>query len=155
MLETYSVSFFGHRRIERFLDLEDRVVQLIQNLIETNDFVEFLVGRNGDFDQLVSSSIRTVKRKIGNDRCFHTLVLPYETAEFRNNQQAFSEYYDAVEFFPPAKTTHFKAAVQARNRHMVDRSDLIVFYLNCDFGGAFQTYQYASRQEKQILNLNQ
>ncbi|MBE6529850.1 MAG: hypothetical protein E7680_04525 [Ruminococcaceae bacterium] len=155
MLEIYTVSFFGHRKIEHFEKLEDQLIQLIQNLTKKNEFVKFLVGRNGEFDQLVSSTIRKAQKKIGNDRCLHTLVLPYETAEFRNNRQTFLEYYDTVEIFQSKKHLHFKNSILARNFQMVDRSQLIIFYLDHEFGGAFQTYQYARKQKSQIFKLKQ
>ena len=46
-----------------------------------------------------------------------------------------------------------KAAHQARNRDMVDRSDLVVFYVEHEHGGAWQTMSYAVNQEKEIINL--
>ena len=36
---------------------------------------------------------------------------------------------------------------------MVDRSDLVVFYVDHQKGGAYQTYQYAVKQEKRIINI--
>lgn len=153
MLKIYTVSFFGHRKTERFRELEDQIGRLVRNLIDTNDYVDFLVGRNGEVDQLVSSVIRSVKREGRQERCSHTLILPYETAEYRKNRQSFEAYYDTIEIFQPQPAPHFKAAIQARNRLMVDRSDLVVFYLEHDYGGAYQTYQYAAKQGKQILKL--
>lgn len=153
MLEIYTVSFFGHRRIENGFWLAERLMRTIRDLLDTKEYVEFLVGRNGEFDQLVSSSIRSIKRGGRGENCSHTLVLPYETAEFRNNRQSFYEYYDEIELFPGSGKTHFKAAIQKRNREMVDRSHLIVFYLEHEYGGAYQTYQYAVEQGKPVLLL--
>ena len=48
---------------------------------------------------------------------------------------------------------HFKGAMQFRNRHMVDRADLIVCYIEHNEGGAYQTVQYAKKQDKKIINL--
>ena len=36
---------------------------------------------------------------------------------------------------------------------MVDRSDLVVFNVEHESGGAFQTMKYAKAQEKKIINL--
>ncbi len=154
MLETYTVSFFGHRRIENRFLLEERLTRTICDLLDTKEYVEFLVGRNGEFDQLVSSSVRSVKRGGRSENCCHTLVLPYETAEFRNNKASFYNYYDEIELFSGFGKTHFKAAIQKRNREMVDRSHLIVFYLEHEYGGAYQTYEYAVKREKQLIRLD-
>ena len=46
------------------------------------DYVEFLGGRNGKFNQIVSSPVRVVKRKIRDDNSSLTLVLPYFPPDF-------------------------------------------------------------------------
>ncbi len=154
LLETTSVSFFGHRYIDRFGSAEEQVMKIISELLTTKPYVEFLVGRDGDFDQLVSSCIRKAKSKYGDSNCAHTLVLPYMRAEFRDNQESFYEYYDEVELASNVLgNTHYKAAFQKRNRYMVDRSDLVVVYIDHESGGAYQTYQYALKQGKKVINI--
>lgn len=153
MLDIFTVSFFGHREVDDFFDIETQVEQLIYELVSTKEYVDFLVGRNGEFDQLVSSTIRKVKRDFRDDNCCHTLVLPYETAEYRNNYNSFNNYYDQVDIYENSYRAHFKAAFQKRNQEMVNRSDLVVFYLEREYGGAYQTYQYAIKQKKRIIKL--
>ena len=153
VLNIYTVSFFGHRYIDRFRTIEDRLEELIIKLLREHEYVDFLVGRNGDFDQLVSSTIRRVKREFRDDNCTHILVLPYNSAEFQNNEDSFAEYYDEIEICPESHNAHFKAAMQIRNRHMVDRSDLVICYIEHNSGGAYQTIQYALGQEKEVINL--
>lgn len=82
------------------------------------------------------------------------LVLPYLTAEYENNHQSFHEYYDEIEICQDAAEGHYKAAIQVRNREMVDRSDLVVCYIEHNSGGAFQTVQYAKKKNKEIVNLS-
>ena len=149
-LETYTVSFFGHRYIDNFRLAEERLTEIIKDIILEKEYVEFLVGRDGDFDQIVSSTIRRVKRDYGEHNSAHVCILPYMTAEFRNNEGSFYEYYDEVEV---ADTTHPKSAFQTRNRMMIDRSDLVIFYIDHESGGAWQTYQYATKKEKNIINI--
>lgn len=155
MLNIYTVSFFGHRYIDRFRMIEDRLEDLIIKLLREHEYVDFLVGRNGDFDQLVSSTIRRVKREFREDNSTHVLVLPYNSAEFQNNEDSFAEYYDEIEICPESHAAHFKAAMQIRNRSMVDRSDLVICYVEHNSGGAFQTMQYALKQEKEVINLSE
>ena len=61
---TFTVSFFGHRVIEDPLRIEQNLESLIGRLITEHEYVEFLVGRDGEFDQLVSSVIRRCKRML-------------------------------------------------------------------------------------------
>ncbi|MBO4693598.1 MAG: DUF1273 family protein [Clostridia bacterium] len=153
LLEIYTVSFFGHRYVDQFTTIENRLEELIIKLLEEHEYVDFLVGRNGDFDQIVSSTIKRVKRDYRDDNCTHILVLPYNSAEFQNNEDSFSEYYDEIEICPEAHAAHFKAAIQIRNRNMIDRSDLCIFYVEHNSGGAFQSLQYAIKQNRQITNI--
>lgn len=150
----FTVSFFGHRYVENFSEVERKIENIVSELFQRTEMIELLVGRDGEFDQIVSSSIRRAKKRYGDYYCSHVWILPYPTAELRDNEDAFYEYYDSIEI--ASDTTgniHPKAAFQARNRMMVDRSDLVIFYVDHPKGGAYQTYQYALKQEKEIINI--
>lgn len=55
-MEPFTISFFGHRRIENLVSVESKLIRIVRDLLKSKAYVEFLVGRNGDFDQLVSFS---------------------------------------------------------------------------------------------------
>ena len=119
MLKTYTVSFFGHRRIYNQLQLDRSLDELILRLLREHNYVEFLVGRDGDFDQLVSSSIKRCQREYGHHGSSHIWVMPYLNAFFRDNEQACYDYYDEIEICEESSVKHFKAAFQVRNKHML------------------------------------
>lgn len=48
---------------------------------------------------------------------------------------------------------HYKAAIQKRNRWMVDQSDFVLSGIYRDFGGAYQTIRYAKRIGKTVIDL--
>lgn len=154
-MEVFTVSFFGHRMIDDVLEIENRLEQLIRTLLSEHEYVEFLVGRDGEFDQLVSSAIRRCKREYRSDNSSHIWVLPYLTAEYRDNEESFRDYYDEIEVCETAAVGHYKNAHQTRNRAMVDRSDLVVFCIQLGSGGAWQTMKYAKKQGKPCINLNE
>ena len=151
-MDTYTVSFFGHRHIDNPLAIDAALEAIIGSLLRSKEYVEFLVGRNGDFDQLVSSAIRRCKREIRDNNSAHVWVLPYVTADFRDFEDDYRAYYDEIEVYG-AGGGHYKAAFQARNRNMVDRSDLVVFFVERKEGGAYQTLRYAMQQGKHYINL--
>lgn len=153
-MEVFTVSFFGHRMIDDVLEIENRLEQLIRTLLSEHEYVEFLVGRDGEFDQLVSSAIRRCKREYRSDNSSHIWVLPYLTAEYRDNKESFRDYYDEIEVCESAAGSHYKNAHQTRNRAMVDRSDLVVFCIQHESGGAWQTMKYAKKQNIPYINLN-
>lgn len=154
-MTTFTVSFFGHRVIEDPLRIEQSLESLIGRLITEHEYVEFLVGRDGEFDQIVSSTIRRCKRIVRDDNSSHIWVLPYLTAEFRDNEESFRDYYDEIEVCEAAAGCHYKSTYQTRNRAMVDRSDLVVFCIQHESGGAWQTRKYAKKQSAHYININE
>lgn len=151
--DTYTVSFFGHRRIYDALTIEKHLDEIIRDLLQSKEYVEFLVGRNGDFDQLAASTVKQCKRRIGDHNSALVLVLPYLTGEYRNSEKSFESYYDEIEICDAAAKAHPKAAIQIRNRSMIDRSDLVVCFVEKNEGGAYQSMRYAESKHKPLLNL--
>ncbi len=152
MLNIFTVAFFGHRYIENPLRIEELLEEKIKKLIDEKEYVDFLVGRNGEFDKIVSSVIRKVRKTYRDDNSSLILVLPYLTAEYNNNKKYFEEYYSEVEISYSASYSHPKSAIQIRNREMVDRADLIISYIEHNHGGAYKTVKYAMENNKNIIN---
>ena len=153
MLEIFTVAFFGHRYIDNPLKVEELLEKQIRRLINEKEYVDFLVGRNGEFDQCVSSTVLRVRKNVRDDNSALVLVLPYVTAEYLNNKEYFHDYYTDVEISYSASMAHPKSAIQIRNREMVDRADLVICYIENKEGGAWQTLKYPMEKEKNIINL--
>lgn len=115
--------------------------------------MDFLVGRDGEFDQFASSAVLRVRKQYRDDNSSLVLVLPYARTEYLNNEDSFHDYYSDVEIPYAASKAHPKAAIQIRNREMVDRADLVLCAIERQSGGAWQTVQYAMKQEKTVINL--
>ena len=153
MLDIFTEPFFGHRYIDNPLKVEELLEEQIRKLINEKEYVDFVVGRNGEFDQCVSSTVLRVRKNVRDDNGALVLMLPYPTAEYLNNEEYFHEYYTDVEISYAASMAHPKSAIQIRNREMVDRADLIICYVEEKVGGAWQTVKYAIEQEKTVINL--
>lgn len=152
-MDIFTVSFFGHRQITCPETIETALEHLICELLKHRPYVDFLVGRSGDFDLLTASVIRRCKKIFRDDNSSLILVLPYMTAEYANNESSFLSYYDEVEICPASDRRHFKAAYQIRNRTMVDRSDLVVFCVEHPSGGAYQTMLYTGQHGIPYINI--
>ena len=152
-MEIYTVSFFGHRYIDNFYKIEEKLEEIIRKLIQEHEYIDFIVGRDGDFDQIVSSTIKRVKREVLDCNSSLIGVMPYLKAEYSNNKDNFEEYYDEIEVCYESSKAHPKSAIKIRNKVMVDRSDLVIFYVEITSGGAYQTMKYAEKQEKKIINI--
>ena len=153
VLDIYTVAFFGHRYMDNPFKVEELLEEQIKKLINEKEYVDFLVGRNGEFDQCASSTVLRVRKNVRDDNSALVLMLPYPTAEYLNNEEYFHDYYTDVEISYDASKAHPKSAIQIRNREMVDRADLIICYVKENEGGAYSTIKYAKRQGKSIINL--
>ena len=155
MLEVYTVSFFGHRHIEKFRTAEEKVNELIYKLLQEHEYIEFLVSRDGDFDQIATSAVKRAQHGYAEHRCDITWVMPYLKAEYTKNAEGFDKYYDYVIVCQDSEKVHPKQAIQVRNKWMVDRSDLAVFWVEHENGGAYKTMRYAEKSEIDHINLTE
>lgn len=152
-MDIFTVAFIGHREIDDLYKVETKLEELIKKLLLSHEYVEFLVGRDGEFDQAVASTVRRTKRMVRDDNSSLVWVMPYPSAEYENNRDSFDHYYDEVEVCEEAAASHFKAAIRIRNRSMIDRADLVVCFIKRKTGGAYLTYRYAVRKMKTIINI--
>ena len=153
MFSVYTVCFFGHRQIDDFRLVEQKIEALIDKLLNVHEYVEFLVGRDGEFDQLVTSAILRSRKRLDMANYSVTWVMPYLKSDYIKNRESYDNYYDSIEVCEQSAKAHPKSAIQIRNRSMVDRSDLCVFCVTHRSGGAYQTLRYAERTGANIINL--
>ena len=151
MLDT-KVAFFGHRYIEDVLAIEQQLLPILQELFENHMFVDFYVGRNGEFDEIAASLVRLVQRANKDRNCAMTtltLVLPYPTKDM----EYYEKYYDDIIIYEAEKKPHFKRAITERNCFMIDMVDLVIAYVDKQEGGAYQAMRYAQLQSKELVVL--
>ena len=153
MFSVYTVCFFGHRQIDDFRLVEQKVEAFIDRLLNEHEYVEFLVGRDGEFDQLVTSAILRSRKRLDMANYSVTWVMPYLKADYVKNSESYDNYYDSIEVCEQSAKVHPKSAIQIRNKAMVDRSNLCVFCVTHKSGGAYQTLQYAERTGANTINL--
>lgn len=149
MLQSYCVTFAGHRRIDCFTDVEKQLYQIIADIIRTKEYVEFYVGIEGDFDIMAASCIRRAKQKVCDDNNSLNLVLPYSKAGMEFMEASF----DSIIIPPELHGVHPKKAIALRNRWMVDRSDALITYVLGNKGGANDTMKYAIDMKKAVIKI--
>ena len=131
-MEIYRVTFTGHREVDDFFFVEEQVDSVVRELIRTKEYVEFYVGRNGEFDILVASVIKRVQREERGRNSSLILVIPYPVAEM----EAYENFYDEVVCPLELHNVHYKSAITKRNEWLVKNSDMLVVYVTRDYGGA-------------------
>ena len=145
----FKVSLFGHREINDLRDLENKLIPIIKELIRTKSFVNFLIGRNGEFDEYAASVIKRVQSDAGKEKSEITLVIPYSVA----NLEYYEKYYDSILIPEKVYGVHPKSAIELKNRWMVEVSDLVIVYVERESGGAYKAMKYAEKCNKNIINL--
>jgi len=154
-MNIYTVSLFGHRSLRNPLSAEERLEREVYRLLKNHKYVNFLIGRTGEFDLLAALTIRRMMRTYSRINCSLTLVLPYQNNNVENNRDSFLNLYDEIEICRCSSDAYYKSAFQARNQNMVDRSNLVLCCIERQSGGAYKTIQYAQKQKCQIINLAQ
>ena len=151
MLDTYSVAFFGHRYVENTFAVSEGLQREIRQLLSEKEYVEFFVGKNGEFDAIAASAVRCAKKEYRGDNSSLVLILPYITAEYRNNEEFFLKYYDEVEVCEESQNAYFKSAITVRNQKIAERADCIICHIKRENGGAYAAVEYAKKLGKRII----
>ena len=116
-------SGFGHRTV--FGNIELAVQACVIQAIEMGCTV-FYTGAMGEFDSVFISAVRAAKRRYP-DALYDDVLVPEKLVGL-----------------------HYKRAIPARNRWMVDRSDMVIGYVIRQTGGAYAAVQYAQTQGKVV-----
>ncbi len=144
------ITFCGHGKFSYCKDDEARLLEYLENRISGQD-VEFYFGADGSFDSFVLSCCRKYKEQHGNARLI--FVTPYISLEYqRSHIDYIADKCDEI-IYPDLERVLPKFAIIYRNRYMVDKCDILVSYVNREYGGAYKTYSYAMKKNKEIYNL--
>lgn len=124
-MNSFTVSLFGHRKIDDLRRLEDKLAPIIRELMQTKAYVSFLIGRNGEFDEYAAAVIKHAQKAVGKENNDVILVLPYavEALEY------YVKYYDNIIIPDSVYGAHPKTAITLKNRWMVERSTLVITYV--------------------------
>ena len=149
-MDIYRITFIGHREIHGQACLEEKIELLVKEKLEGKEYVEFYVGRNGDFDISVASAVKRAQGSVGHNNSCLILVQPYPMKD----DVYFEKFYDEI-IYPIDPKTHPKAAVSKRNQWMIDNADLLIAYVEADRkGGAMTALKYAEKKGILIINLS-
>ena len=146
--EVYRIAFVGHREIYDVRRLEEELEKIAKDALFLHDFVEFYLGRNGEFDLLAASVLKRVQKSTDRQNSSLILVLPYHVKD----EEYYAQYYDDL-CYPNSPSVHYLAAITKRNEFMIDRVDLLVAFVETASGGAYTAMRYAERRGVPILNI--
>lgn len=162
------VTFIGHRDIRFGDDLPLRLKELVLTLIDDRGADTFLFGSRSDFDELCLEVVTELQRQRRG------IKRVYVRAEYPHAGKGYEEgllcSYDAT-YIPDNVAGAGRAAYVERNRHMIDRADICVFYYDEGYepppkpaargravgeqpkSGTKTAYEYALKRGKEMINL--
>lgn len=146
-----NITFCGHRDFISSKEIELKFNDIIEKFAIYNDEITCLSGGYGHFDLFAAHRLRKLKAKFKNINS--VLVIPYQSIEMKNRLDLIKDYYDSI-IYPPLELVPKKIAIIKRNEWMIDNSDVLIAYLQSTIGGAARTYEYATKKQLKIINLN-
>jgi len=146
--------FAGHSKIYYTDEIYDNLVNHIEKLIIEENVLEFWVGNYGNFDGLSAKAVRCLKEKYADIQL--NLVIPYLTSDINEYKELYYEKYENILMADMPERTPKKFQILKCNEYMVKKSDFIICYVQCSWGGASKTLEYAQKKKHiKIFNLAQ
>ena len=141
-------SGFGHRNV--FENISSKLDNAVEEAIAQGCEI-FYTGAMGDFDSLFSSAVRSAKKVYPHIKLIG--VKPYFTNDINTDKDYYAALYDDIIIPDELAGIHPKAAIKARNRWMIDNSDIVLIYTVRNFGGAYEAKRYAERNGKRLIKI--
>ena len=150
-MDIFRIAFFGHREVWNIRELETKLSVIIKRIMDTHTYIEFYIGRNGEFDEFTASVIKRLKKEREMSYNILILVLPHTVKDM----EYYEKYYDEMIIPESIGKAYYKNAITLRNRWMVDQADLVIVNVERQSGGAYTAMRYAEKQNKEVINLNE
>lgn len=174
-------SFFGHRKIKKSEDIQEKVTAVVEYLIVNCGVRVFLFGSRSEFDNLCRLVVGKLKEKYVNIKRI-AYTCNREACVLESERKRWEKMYSVIgkdvtdlacvdeEY---AYKNKYKAGVGSyveRNREMIDDSEYCIFYYNENYkpiikrskqaevyyqpaSGTRLAYEYARKKGKHIINL--
>ena len=146
------ITFAGHSSVSSPQKVKKIVKEQIQSSIVGAELVTCYIGGYGDFDDICACACRELKQKYGNIEIIY--VTPYM------NSSQMAKIKDMQRFglcdgstYPPIEKVPLRFAIAKRNEWMIKESDLVIAYVNREYGGAYKSFRVAKRKGKKIINI--
>lgn len=144
-------TFAGHRNV--FGSVSDCVIEQLKKILSKERSLECLVGGMGEFDVICAKAVQRLKREYPTHDISLTLVLPYMSQKLNDDKKYFETMYDSIIIPEELYGVHYKQAITARNKWMIDRSDYLIAMIRRDFGGAYTSLKYAREKRLTIFQI--
>ena len=117
--------FFGHRKIDKTLELIERLTREIEALIIEKAVSTFYFGSKSEFDDLCHKTVTELKEK------YPHIKRVYVRSAFQHipdwYEDSLLEHYEDT-YFPEHMEKAGRASYVERNQEMIDKSDFCIVY---------------------------
>ena len=142
-IKAMTVTFFGHSDTPECV--RDILRIALIDLIINHDSKTFYVGNHGNFDKMAKSILNELS--VIYPHITYAVVLAYMPSKNNNDDLSPTIYPEGLETVPQ------RFAICKRNEWMINHSDVVITYVNRNFGGAAKYKKYAERKNKTVINL--
>ena len=144
------VTFCGHAKFQRTEKYERKILTFLEEKVADRP-ADMYLGDYGEFDGFAYDCCKKFKET--HPTVSLVFVTPYLTVQYQKNHLEYQKTrYDSI-IYPEIEDKPLRFAISYRNKWMVKKADYIVCGIEHDWGGAYQTYQYAKKQKKPIFNV--
>lgn len=140
-------SFLGHRFVLDIKSVKVQLKTLIEKMITQDDVDTFYVGEQGDFEIIAADVLNELKP---NYPFIQRIEILCFAEQLNRKSKIKSDIFDYLDELDLCKR---RARIIKRNRWVIDNSDFLVFFVHSSDGGAYQSYLYAKKKKKDIINL--
>lgn len=139
-------TFFGHRNCPS--TISKQLEEILEILITENNIIKFYVGNNGNFDSIVYNILKKLKTK--HPHVSYSVVISYIPCKKASAPlicESDTLVPDGIETIPK------RFSISYRNEWMINKSDMVIGYVNKSCGGAFKYFELAKKKGKTCINL--
>ena len=146
------ITFAGHSVISSEKKIKDAVKEELRKIASEEEFVTFYIGGYGEFDRLCSCACRELGEE--RDGIEVVYVAPYISLSEQTKVKELLESGKCdTSIYPPIENTPPKFAIIKRNEWMMTNADVVIAYVEHEYGGAYRSLQTARRKKKKIINI--
>ena len=143
-MEIKTACFFGHRDVNH--EIRAKLQSIIEQLITEEHITSFYVGHQGQFDSMVYSVLKNLKKSY--PQICYSVVLAYMPDEH------IYELYGEDTIYPEGlETVPIRFAISKRNDWMIQQSDYAVCYVHKITGGAAKFREKAEKNGLRVVDV--
>lgn len=145
-------TFFGHSEIKITEELKLKLYNILDNMIENQDYGYFFFGGFGMFDDLCWQTVTKLKEKYPFIKRIYCLSDIRYLRKSKRPKWLKDEDYEEFIYLDLEFDWWYKR-IYFRNCEMIDKSDFVIFYVNhIQNSGAYKALKYA-KGKKEFINL--